>query len=133
MKPGLRADAAGIGDGRARWRTVTHRTLLLLLFLTLELLPVPGFAVTNPLLDGFGSPGSGGVEIAGTGIRAVAVQPWDAKIVIGGEFTITSGMVTWQNLARIKHDGTLDTSFLPPALNGPVSALALQPDGRIVR
>ena len=80
-------------------------------------------------LDGFGIYNGGTVAIDGS-VHAIAVQRQDAKIVIGGDFTLTGGspLVTRTNIARINPDGTLDTSFDPPLLNGPVHAIALQPD-----
>ena len=60
------------------------------------------------------------------GIKSVAVQS-DAKILIGGDFTITRGGRPYRYLTRINPDGTLDTGFTP-TLGGPVSALALQTD-----
>ena len=109
-------------------KRVTLTTLFLAL---LAFMPLPGQAAAlNPLLDGFAIHSLGSVEISGIGVNAVAVQPWNAKIVIGGEFTISRDdpPFTWTNLARINPDGTLDTSFKPPQLDGAVRALAIQPD-----
>ena len=81
-------------------------------------------------LDGFAIHNLGSVEISGPGVKAIAVQSWNAKIIIGGEFTVTGGdpVVTRTNLARINPDGTLDATFNPPLLDGPVAAIAIQPD-----
>ena len=104
------------------------RIFLLLLLPLLGGLPAPSQAF--PVPDGFGIYSSGSVKISGGGIHAVAVQPWDAKIIIGGNFSIIGGTprITQQNLARINPDGTLDTAFNPPPLDGAVNAIALQPD-----
>lgn len=56
-------------------------------------------------------------------IFAVAVQD-DGKIVVAGDF---GGYIR-----RYHSDGSLDTDFTPPSLNGAVRALALQPDGRLI-
>jgi uncharacterized delta-60 repeat protein len=64
-------------------------------------------------------------------VAVLALQP-DGKILLAGAFTTFN----WENrsrLARLNPDGSLDSSFDPGA--GPeksVSALALQPDGRMV-
>jgi len=65
-------------------------------------------------------------------IDAMAVQA-DDRILIGGEFTKLGGGATTAHpfVGRINADGSLDAAF-NPAPNGPVYALALQPDGRIV-
>ncbi len=68
-------------------------------------------------------------------IYAVLIQP-DGKILIGGSFTSLQPSrdhppVVSQRLARLNPDGSLDDSFAP-ALDGDVTALALQPDGAVV-
>ncbi|QWV92175.1 hypothetical protein KP004_13195 [Geomonas oryzisoli] len=80
-------------------------------------------------LDGFDIYPGGSVAITGV-VHAVAVQRLDAKILIAGDFTLTGGspVSTRTNLARLNHDGTLDDSFQPPPPDGPVYAMALQPD-----
>lgn len=100
--------------------------LLALLFFLVH--PAVGRAM-NPHLDGFNIHHGGTVAIDGP-VHAVAVQGADGKIVIGGDFTLTGGTpeVTLRNVARLNPDGTLDTSFNPPVLDGPVHAVALQPD-----
>ena len=100
----------------------------------------------NGSLDG--SFGSGGrvTDIRGGTLgdsnipMSVAVQP-DGKVVTGGFFsgsnTTSGGEVT---MVRYNADGTYDTSFgsggrllIPsPTVNERISAIALQPDGRIV-
>ncbi|GFO70336.1 hypothetical protein GMLC_39150 [Geomonas limicola] len=100
--------------------------LVLLLVGTFFPASLPGYTG----VDGFLTGNAGPVSLSGVAVEAVVVQPWDAKIVIGGDFSITGGTpsVTLTNLARLNPDGTLDTSFAPPPPNGPVRALALQPD-----
>ncbi len=60
----------------------------------------------------------------------------DNKIMVGGVFTISDGATTVQNVARLNSDGSLDTSFNPGigsrGANGPVHALAIQSDGKIL-
>ena len=65
-------------------------------------------------------------------IWALAVQP-DGRILVGGGFTRLGGGATTPRsfIARLHADGSLDTTFDPGA-NGQVSALALQPDGKIL-
>lgn len=57
-------------------------------------------------------------------VWATAVQT-DGKVLIGGQFT---GIGLW--LARLNPDGSLDHGF--DAMIGPVGAVALQPDGKLV-
>jgi uncharacterized delta-60 repeat protein len=68
-------------------------------------------------------------------VRALLVQP-DGNIVVGGLFDRVNG-VERRNIARLKPDGSLDELFMADAsnavaANGAVSALALQPDGKIL-
>ena len=64
-------------------------------------------------------------------ITVVKVLPND-KIVIGGTFTNFNG-TTQNRIARLNPDGNLDTSFtVGTGANGPIIALALQSDGKIV-
>ncbi len=64
-------------------------------------------------------------------IRASVVQP-DGKILIGGDFTIYNG-VSSNYIARLNADGSLDGSFnVGTGCNGPVYAVALQADGKVV-
>ena len=66
-------------------------------------------------------------------VRDIVVQP-DGKVLVGGFFTSIAG--TAQNyLARLNTDGSMDLDFNPninSVLNGGVSQVALQPDGKIV-
>ncbi len=67
-------------------------------------------------------------------VMALAIQP-DGKILVGGAFTAlgggTSGMTPRRNIGRLNPDGSLDESFDPGA-TGSVSAIVVQPDGKIV-
>ncbi len=66
-------------------------------------------------------------------VFALVVQP-DGKVVIGGAFSAVNG-IPRQNLARLNADGSVDTSFIPQAVegpNGPVLALLLLPDGSVI-
>lgn len=79
----------------------------------------PGFVVTT----------SGGTTF-GNFITDVAIQP-DGKVLIAGDFDTVNGH-TRHMVARLHVDGTVDESFVPPALNGVVMSISLQPDGRMV-
>lgn len=67
-------------------------------------------------------------------VLALAIQP-DGKVVAGGQFT-QSGKTEIQNLVRYNVDGTVDSTFGEAndkqATNGPVYALACQPNGKIL-
>lgn len=68
--------------------------------------------------------------IAGT-VTALALQP-DGWILVGGDFSQNSGS-SRNNLARLRVTGDLDPTFdTGPGQSGPVNALAVQRDGRIV-
>ena len=67
------------------------------------------------------------------GIYAIAIQP-DGKIVIGGGFTTFNG-ATVKGIARLNSDGTRDTAFTTntgTGINNFLTAIAIQPDGKIV-
>ena len=56
----------------------------------------------------------------------------DGSIYIGGDFTL-AGSFSRNAIARLKSDGTLDPAFDPrTGANGPVYAMALQTDGKLV-
>ncbi len=76
-------------------------------------------------------------SIERTSVRRVVVQP-DGKILAAGLFNVVNGSVR-DNIVRLNADGTLDTSFNPPALTRftgnellIITALALQADGKIL-
>ena len=73
-----------------------------------------------------------GTDASGT-VCAIAVQS-DGKVLIGGSFSSYDGTEV-HNLARLKSDGTLDTSFsngLGTGTDGCVWTLAVQSDGKIL-
>jgi uncharacterized delta-60 repeat protein len=64
-------------------------------------------------------------------IYSLAVQA-DGKILVAGKFTSLAGQ-SCTNLGRLNADGTFDSSFNPGAeANEEVSALAIQPDGKVL-
>jgi uncharacterized delta-60 repeat protein len=66
-------------------------------------------------------------------VWSIVVQS-DGKILVGGEFTALGGgfgTSVRNHIGRLNPDGTVDTSFDPGA-NGPVTAIAVQADGKIV-
>jgi uncharacterized delta-60 repeat protein len=69
-------------------------------------------------------------------VYAIAVYPTNSiyagKVLMGGAFTHYNG--THLNyIARLNADGSVDTTFNPgSAANGAVSAIAIQPDGRVL-
>lgn len=88
-----------------------------------------GLARMNPdgSLDSFFSPGQGSDGVS----EAIALQP-DGKIIVGGSFSTYDG-ASRNNIARLNSDGTLDSSFTTGSgANSFVSALAIQPDGKII-
>ena len=95
---------------------------------------VNGIAANNiARLNPTGTPDTTFITNTGTGfshpVYRVALQT-DGRIVVGGTFLTFNG-TTQERLARLNADGTLDTGFTP-TVNGPVEALLIQPDGRIV-
>jgi uncharacterized delta-60 repeat protein len=91
-----------------------------------------GIARLNP--DGSADPTFNPVGVGGAYpvIRAIAIQPWDGKILIGGEFTSVNNLDR-KAVARLNLDGSVDESFTPDvAIKIPsVQCLALQGDGKI--
>ena len=68
---------------------------------------------------------------AGGTISTMILQP-DGKFLVGGSFTSYNG-VNRNNIVRLNSDGSLDASFSPTTgFNNSVSAIALQPDGKII-
>ena len=56
----------------------------------------------------------------------------DGRLLIGGAFTATVGSEQRRRIARLDDDGRVDLTFEGPSLNGDLTDLAVQPDGRIV-
>ncbi|HXG47375.1 MAG TPA: Calx-beta domain-containing protein, partial [Methylomirabilota bacterium] len=79
-------------------------------------------------LDEDFNPGSG----ANDDVMALALQP-DGRILVGGSFTQFDGQIRGR-LARLEHDGSLDTDFLSASdgADAQVNALAVQFDGKIL-
>ena len=86
-----------------------------------------GVAQAQSEVDGF-DPGANGA------VWTVAQQP-DGKIVVGGSFTMLGGGGTGTtphaHIGRLNVDGS-DDSLFNPGTDGPVYALALQSDGKIL-
>ena len=89
---------------------------------------------SNGGLDAGFAPVGTGLDTDNSAYRILAqvVQP-DGKVVVGGIFQNYSG-VARRGVARLNANGSLDTSFAPTGtgLNGPVTAVALQPDGKVL-
>jgi len=65
-------------------------------------------------------------------VKAIAVQPADSKVIIGGAFTSVGSTVV-NCLARYNTDGSLDSSFNPAIGAGSVNSIIVQPaDGKIL-
>ena len=82
----------------------------------------------SPALDGF-DPNVNGI------VYAVALQP-NGQIIAAGNFSSVwpAGTPFWigrNNIVRLNHNGSIDMSFDPNA-NGQITAVALQPDGKIL-
>jgi len=75
----------------------------------------------------------GGLAGANATVFAIAVQPVDQKIVVGGAFTTMNGSAP-RYLTRLKTDGSLDTTFNTGNIgpNNNVRTIGLLSDGRIV-
>ena len=67
-------------------------------------------------------------------VLTLVIQP-NGQILVGGGFDFLggggSGTTTRNRIGRLNPDGSIDATFNPGA-NGPVRAIAVQPDGRIV-
>src|SRR5262245_19191003 len=85
--------------------------------------------LTSLLPDGGADPACFRPDLSGGSVQCRAGLP-DGKILMGGLFSKVNGK-TREGLARLHADGTLDESFLPPAMFGTV-CLAVMPDGRIL-
>ena len=69
---------------------------------------------------------------ANSWVRSMTLQP-DGKIVIGGDFTTINGL-SYQHLARLNYNGSLDTSFNPTVTGSYplIFNLFAQPDGKLL-
>jgi uncharacterized delta-60 repeat protein len=103
----------------------------------LKRLPVLILAYSFSLILASAAPGSWDLSFRALvydSVDAIAIQP-DGKILVGGYFTP-------KHITRLNTDGTTDTNFnpgtglsWPPTYTaglGPVTSIALQPDGRIL-
>ena len=70
------------------------------------------------------------VGASALGVTELGVQA-DGRIVVAGGFTAVGGQPR-DGIARLQADGSLDATFVPPALGGAVDAMLVQPDGRVV-
>jgi uncharacterized delta-60 repeat protein/uncharacterized repeat protein (TIGR01451 family) len=78
-------------------------------------------------LDGSFNPGAG----ADNPVYAITLQP-DGRILVGGAFSAFNS-TNVPGIARLNTNGTVDLNFKPGSgANGPVYAIALQSDGRVV-
>ena len=67
----------------------------------------------------------------GYNIRAIVLQN-DGRIIIGGTFNEVNG-ISQNRIARLNSDGSLDLTFNPASgFNQEVTAIELQPDGKIL-
>lgn len=98
-------------------------------FTTFNNVSRPGVVMLNTngtLYTGF-NPGLGANGV----VYGVAVQQ-DGKVLIVGDFA-TVANVPRNGVARLNTDGSLDTTFDPgSAANGPVRAVTVQPDGKVL-
>jgi uncharacterized repeat protein (TIGR01451 family)/uncharacterized delta-60 repeat protein len=73
-----------------------------------------------------------GSAVTNGSVHAVALQPLDGKILIGGAFAFVDGVSRF-GIARLNADGSLDTTFDPGiGFNNAVFDIAIQPDGKII-
>jgi uncharacterized delta-60 repeat protein len=80
-------------------------------------------------LDTAFNPGLG----ANATVYALAVQPADGKVVLGGDFTAVNGNTNFNHIARLNTDGSVDATFNPGVgANDSIRAIAIQSDGRIL-
>lgn len=68
-------------------------------------------------------------------VYALAIAP-DGSVYVGGRFATANDSAgtpqAYHNLLRLKPDGTLDTAFADPGLDGDVRAIGVLPDGRVL-
>ena len=92
--------------------------------------PINGIARLNSdgTLDSNFNPGTG----ANAAVYALAVQT-DGKVLIGGNFTAVNGNTSFNHIARLNTDGTLDSTFNPgTGANDSVRSIVVQFDGKIL-
>ena len=80
----------------------------------------------NGTLDTTFNPGTG------TDFGVYAIAPASGgKVYIGGLFKAVNG-TTRDGIARLNADGSLDSTFNTSNANGPINALVVQPDGKLL-
>lgn len=62
-------------------------------------------------------------------IYSIVLQP-NGKILVGGSLTLTYNNQLYSSLVRFNSNGSFDTTF--STVIGPISSLAIQPDGKIL-
>jgi uncharacterized delta-60 repeat protein len=82
---------------------------------------------TTGALDTTFDPGTG----TNDEVSAIAIQPSDGKVLIGGAFTTVNG-AAHHRLARLNTNGSVDSAFNPDIGDGAVLAIAVQSDGKIL-
>jgi uncharacterized delta-60 repeat protein len=70
------------------------------------------------------------VGVGNTDVQMIAIQ--DGKVLVGGNFQSFNLAPNTSNLARLNSDGSVDSSFLNGAGVGPIYAMKVQTDGKIV-
>lgn len=89
-----------------------------------------GAWVARVTADGVADPFWTEAVMTGTHIRDIAVQA-DGMIIVVGDFTQVNG-VTHYGVARLRADGTLDSTYAPAPNAAIVRAVALQSDGKAI-
>jgi len=102
-----------------------HATLTRVIAQVLRV-PEPQASLLTGTLDTTFDPGAGTNGEA----SAVAIQPSDGQVLVGGDFATVDGS-THNRLARLDTNGSVDSPFTPD-VNGPVLAIAVQPDNKIL-
>ncbi len=64
-------------------------------------------------------------------VRAIAFQPASSNIFIAGEFTTYAG-TSRSKIALLSFNGVLNTTFVPPAIQGNISSIAVQDDQKVI-
>lgn len=80
----------------------------------------------NGTLDATFNPGTG----FNNWVYETTLQP-DGKVLVGGYFTLFNG-VSRNHMARLKTNGSLDTSFHVDYVDAEVLSVVMQPDGKIL-
>jgi uncharacterized delta-60 repeat protein len=70
-----------------------------------------------------------GLGITNGAVYAMALD--GTQVMVGGSFTVFD-VVARSHIARINADGQVDLNYVPPAIDGVVYAMALQPDRKLL-